>query len=65
MLGIPDAAYAHWEVRVDLMQIAHFGAGRDTHRGQRSLADGTASQRQVDKVNVTLKRKSRKRGTGE
>lgn len=61
MLGVPDAAYQSWVMRLDLHRIAMFGFD--------AIADGVASSeevrgatKQADNVRVTLKKKMRNTG---
>jgi len=55
MLGVPDSAYSHWVVRLDLHQLAMFGMPAEP--------EWTASEAdepvQRDNVNVTLKKRHR------
>jgi hypothetical protein len=50
-LGVPDAAYQHWVVRLDLYDLAMFGSGAGS-----SETDPTQAV-QPDNVTVTLKSK--------
>jgi hypothetical protein len=57
MLGVPDSAYDHWVIRIDLHRIAMFGAEPEPYQ-----ADNGASEHDIQKDNVTVtpKKKSRK-----
>lgn len=57
MLGIPDAAYSHWVVRVDLHNVAM--EGLHIHEPDPAPTPPDDST-QPDNVNVTLKRNSKK-----
>ena len=53
-LGVPDARYSHWILRLDLFEMAMFG-----RKGiQQSVVDRTDSPAQVDDVVVKLKKKN-------
>lgn len=62
MLGIPDAAYSHWIVRLDLHDIAMYGLDWPLADAEGS-ADVQPSQ--PDKVIVTLKSKASKKQHGQ
>lgn len=50
MLAVPDAAYNHWLIRLDLHQIAMYGA-----HAEDAIIEIPAAVTQPDKVRVTLK----------
>jgi hypothetical protein len=57
MLAVPDAAYSHWLVRIDLHSIAVDGISMGSE--PMSVVPKEAEQ-QPDNVHVTLKRRTRK-----
>lgn len=60
-LGFPDAAYGQWVLRLDLHDIAMFGRGKSSVRGD-DAGGNKAGSEQRDEVVVTSKR-DRARGT--
>jgi hypothetical protein len=59
MLGVPNAAYTEWMVRLDLHDVAMFGL-RGAMREPSTVNAGTV---QSDHVNVTLKKKHDRKET--
>ena len=63
MLGVPDAAYESWILRLDLHRIAMFGLDDVPAAGCSAASPGPSDPAvQTDDVQVTLKRKGRARG---
>lgn len=61
MLGVPDAGYNYWTMRLDLLRVAMFGFG------EASIEPPHASEErgtQTDDVYVTLKKKTSKEEEG-
>lgn len=55
MLGVPDAGYNFWTMRLDLLRIAMFGVGTAPVE---ALTDSDEARTQRDDVHVTLKKKN-------
>jgi hypothetical protein len=62
LLGVPDAAYEHWTMRLDFLSIAMFGAGEISPDKPKRTYE---TEIQRDEVHVPLRERKTKMGKAE